>query len=290
MALDGVFGQAAGLLLGDIAKAGGIDHEPVGTFFLLQVLNGRGIAGADVFMVTARHLIEQFDNIEALMRDVGGDPITWPVSEWALPSDPVIDIAVARWEYPEEANLPFRAIPSDDSYENFDPGAPPKAGVSVYFVGLLAPLRDLAMRGVPVVRTAAVSAWNESGVIWRDREPPFRQWRAEHAHLIDTRSFGGFSGGPALLQHTFPGPREKPMPESWAMRTKKAGNDPNAMGDIHTMTMWCGMFTAFIDETGIGVVVRSADIMEFIENSPKVQVMREKNGTENETKTPNQGR
>jgi hypothetical protein len=45
---------------------------------------------------------------------------------------------------------------------------------------------------------------------------------------------------------------------------RSAGNDPEVLGEIHTFTVWFGMFAAHIEESGIGVVVPSGLILDLI--------------------------
>lgn len=292
MPLHEAFRRTVGFVMGEISKPGGIELEPVGTFFLLQVPNGEGEAGADVLMVTCRHVVDRDGMVRVRMRDTAGRPETWDANDWILPADPSLDLAIHRWSPPSQV-LQFRAVPVEDSFESIGFG-PPAPGVPVYFAGLLKDVESMGLEGVPVVRTAAVAAWAEADIRWTTREatettPLIDRWIARHAHLIDTKSIGGFSGSPCWVQFTVPGPRQKPMSGEWSERARRSGNDPQQLGEMHTMTMWCGMFTAHIHGAGIGIVESSLDIMKFIENSEEVRKMRDELRHEREIDKIEQG-
>ncbi len=261
MAFDSSFPKAVGFLLGEVQKAGGADLEPLGTFFVLQIQRD-----ADTFaaMVTSRHVVADQSLVIARLQDGSGAPIEWDVSGWIYPADGRSDWAVRPFEPPPSAQGPFTAVPDWQAHEVVN--VRPKAGTTVYFPGLLTGVPSLVANATPIVRSGSVAAWEQSGVTWTTRIAPseVKRWTADRVHLVDVRSWGGFSGSPCFLQFQTPGPRRQKWPDLWFKLARSAGNDPEDLGEIHTFTVWFGMFAAHIEESGIGVVVPSDLILDLI--------------------------
>jgi hypothetical protein len=85
----------------------------------------------------------------------------------------------------------------------------PALGDRVYFLGLLAlpGARGMTEKNVPMVRSGTI------GAMYQDDLPvewPDKSIRKFQAHLIDCRSYGGFSGSPCFFQRDrgFTGVRE----------------------------------------------------------------------------------
>jgi hypothetical protein len=68
-------------------------------------------------------------------------------------------------------------------------------GERVYFLGLL-PFGSLGEQNVPMVRSGTLGAWEVKDVVIGPNE----NRRRVTAHLIDCRSYAGFSGSPCFIQ------------------------------------------------------------------------------------------
>lgn len=81
------------------------------------------------------------------------------------------------------------------------------------------------------------------------------------------------SGGPVFTQFTLPHrTRSRPWPEQWEEWAKRTGDeifhDPDYLegfGSLQTITHWIGMYAAFDKEKGIGCVVPSGVIIDFLQ-------------------------
>ena len=75
----------------------------------------------------------------------------------------------------------------------------PFLGDNVYFVGLLPNIEAMVEKNIPMVRSGTL------GRLWQERCPVLTREKVLiyiTAHLIDCRSFGGFSGSPCYLQQS----------------------------------------------------------------------------------------
>jgi hypothetical protein len=117
------------------------------------------------------------------------------VTGWVYGASEEIDVAVA----------PFRIRPADLLHqlyplENFLTrlNERPYMGDPVYFIGLLAFVPEMHRTNIPMVRSGTLGAMNQRGIPMR-LSSGF-QFQVE-GHLIDCRSWGGFSGSPCLIQN-----------------------------------------------------------------------------------------
>ena len=131
-------------------------------------------------------------------------------------------------------------------------------------------------RAVPIVRSGTVAAVGQPDITWETGNyPTVRTWTARETHLIDVRSYAGFSGSPCWVQFLLGTNEVMPYPSAWQKRIRAAGEDPDKITPIVTMTHWWGMFVAHDKPTGIGVVVPAADIIAML-SLPKVQTMKKR--------------
>ena len=294
MALDSTIPMAVGFLIGDLEdEQRKVQRLPIGTFFVLQVAPDPTVLdSAYTWMVTNRHVAEGNGSIRASVRRQSGELVTWDADDWVYPDDERLDLAIRPFDAPDRG--PFTAVPSSTSFENI--GEAPKAGTTVYFPGLLASpsARQMGAEGVPVVREGVVAARNQHGLWWTTShlyEPRHWRWKTDPVHLIDVRSFGGFSGSPVFLQFHLPGPHhpDRPLPDAWAEMARAAGNDPKKLGDIHTITVWDGVFAAHIGESGIGIVIPSKAVTAFFSESGRLQQMQQERMKQSEHEAVEQG-
>ncbi len=187
---------------------------PRGVFFIgrrdygsaLQRIAGTGFlasvetpATRHAYVVTAAHVVEgaEWTIVRTPMAD--GSTGDLEVPDWVFHGEH--DVAVAPIKLPSGTSAVATPLTQfiDDDGKIADPRwGPVELGDVVYFIGLLGKIRAMVERNIPVVRAGILSA------LWQDEVPVQRSPldRAHHitAHLIDCRSFGGFSGSPCYLQ------------------------------------------------------------------------------------------
>ena len=79
----------------------------------------------------------------------------------------------------------------------------PYAGEDVFFAGLLAQVESMAERHVPMLRGGMIGALHQRAIPMLE---PGGARRLLDGHLIDCRSFGGFSGAPCFARLVRPAP------------------------------------------------------------------------------------
>jgi trypsin-like peptidase len=193
------------------------------------------------YVVTAHHVIENQVAVEIVVPDplrYGHLMPALPVDGWRQPL-PGVDLAVAP--LPIERLPRFQATPLDDFVPE---GMMPPLGGEILYLGVFAPLE------VPMVRAGTLGA---VGV--HIAKPSY----SYAAHLIDCRSYGGFSGSPCLSTMHYAilnDDPQDPMPDD-EMPTRADGSKLQ-LGRIGVVNRFAGIFTAhYSDEsTAEGVVSR----------------------------------
>lgn len=132
-----------------------------------------------------------------------GSTLDVPLGEWTL--HPTRDVAAIVFEVPDEATLFSTSLDMFIDAEAwltdgwFNDPFTLRLGNDVFFVGMLAHMPSLRDAAIPIVRAGTL------GAIWQ-RNLPVRYTPTgpvqiiDSAHLIDCRSFGGFSGSPCYVQ------------------------------------------------------------------------------------------
>lgn len=148
----------------------------------------------------------------------------------------------------------------------------PNPGMSVLYIGLLAPLNRT------MVRSGTIGAPNQTGIKFQGG------WQYE-THLVDCRSYGGFSGSPCFLELPVPEIEPDPHPPSFLPEGKKYGR----MG---WHAMFVGMFTAHLtdapqedDDTphsryGVGLMLPAHYIIDALTTEDIVKDRREADARE----------
>ncbi len=228
---------------------------PIGTGFILPI---KSESGPHVFgyLVTAAHVVAGQKHIEMQPTKEGGSlypPI--PVGDWRIP-DPKIDVAVSLIEEAPPSGGPLWANPLSvalpiGNIRTLSPGDP------VFYIGVLTPL-DRTM-----VRSATVGAVDQEGI-------PHEGGYEYPCHLIDCRSYGGFSGSPCFLHVAFPGIEDS----LWPLPADEYPPPNHRMGAMAHVVLLAGMFTehltdqpgteAMASRYGVGVMLRSQEIREVL--------------------------
>jgi hypothetical protein len=167
----------------------------VGTGFFVSI---RGRILQPTYVVTAAHVVEGAAQTFVRLRTTGG-PRNVVIEDWFFHG--VHDVAVAPIDVPFDHDMTTTGI--EQFIDDPDALPPPlwggiEVGDDVYFIGLLGKVKAMRDRLIPIVRTGVLGApWVENVPVKRS---PVDATRNITAHLIDCRSFGGFSGAPCYLQ------------------------------------------------------------------------------------------
>lgn len=199
-------------------REGRIEPRIEGTAFLVTVQSS---AFSHLYVVTAGHIVDgTAASFVRVPRTGQLEPLDLDVPEW-LPH-PRHDVAVAPIALPPDHNLVSTALSQfvDDEQWETDPEFSPELalGDAVYFIGLLGKVDAMTESNIPMVRAGTL------GRLWQEQLPvrrtPVDAVKYITAHLIDCRSFGGFSGSPCYLQQGRAGVVQLPEGGGPAITTK----------------------------------------------------------------------
>lgn len=194
---------------GEGALEAGID----GTGFLVMI-EGANPFHWHTYIVTAAHVVEGATgsfvrvtawDLERLPSADAGEDLSIvedvDIPRWIVHPDQTKDVAVCPIRLPERHHMVSTSIQQfvdDEQWENHKRGRwYAELGDQVFFIGLLGKIEAMTMGNVPMVRSGTL------GRMWQERCPVRTRddtIRYVTAHLIDCRSFGGFSGSPCYLQ------------------------------------------------------------------------------------------
>lgn len=161
----------------------------------------------------------------------------------------------------------------------------PGLGDRIYFIGLLADVPSMA-QNLPLVRSGNIGALYQKGVPVEHPDGTRSEYKHE-VHLVDCRSFGGFSGSPCFVQYDYLA--------------------RNRMGEIEALvdkTLLLGLVSGHLDQweearvegdilgsvraranSGVGVVIPSEYIRETLELEELVED-RKRSDAEAEARAP----
>jgi hypothetical protein len=239
-----------------------------GSGFLIHV---RGEdEGFHRYIATCHHVIRAQIDLEVQAANPFANGVLYdpePVSQWRQPL-PKVDLAIARFDGCD--NLAYEGVWLDSAMP-LDGLAHPDLGGHIYYIGMFAPL------GRPMARSGRIGALFQSGI----------QFEGDYeydSHLVDCRSYAGFSGSPVTEERSYPILDARQGP-TW-VRTD------TLLGGMAYLTVLCGMFTAHMSDEvhpgsggtasryGVGVMLPSDRIKEalmseeFIEERAKVEAER----------------
>jgi hypothetical protein len=248
-------------IIGDVADRKsklGYRRGPIGTGFLLCIRSETHPSVQWGYIVTAHHVLDDQSKVEVQLSDPFGngtlyDPI--PITDWRQ-SVPKLDLALAPLL---GSRAPVSALEVETNLLN------PKAvdvalGGVVHYIGILAPL-DRVM-----VRTGAFGAVHQEGL-----EHPGGY--VYPAHLVDCRSYGGFSGSPCFANLSYAALE----PSEPAAHQPPPGHLP-PLGRVYHVVVLCGMLTQHLESAvprdgtlphysslyGVGVMLRANEIWEAL--------------------------
>jgi hypothetical protein len=143
-----------------------------------------------IYVVTAAHVVESGSQTWIRVRMKDGSLRELSIPKWT--SHPRDDVAVAFMGYPD---VDMTLIPVSRLLDEWP--TQPMLGDRVYFLGLLALAESMVEENVPMVRSGTL------GRLYQDRVPLRHsddRVTRHQVHLIDCRSYGGFSGSPCFVQ------------------------------------------------------------------------------------------
>ena len=242
--------------------------EPEGTGFLVCMREEGDPQG---YVVTAAHVVRDDPSILSVRaHTTDWDLIDLPAPDWVFHDS--LDIAVAPIH---EGKARLRAF-SMATMTTDAADIIPKLGADVYYVGLFAPIPAMAERCIPMVRSGTLGALYVPGIQRDEDDEPFT------AHLVDCRSYDGFSGSPVLIEMAYPGPRSpsEPIPPIFERYPDKAAQ----LGTLHYQTLLWGIFVAHFNEpssyrksaTGVGVVLPIENVREVLMKEELVAMRKER--------------
>lgn len=167
---------------------------PIGTGFVVSFPSSEVEGLRFEYVVTASHVVQAEQETYARFRKREGGTHDLPAPDWI--HHPSADIAMAPLRGHGPLGLHLKHIPSEAF---LGPGTTPWGaypGERVYFLGLFDRLGSLGEQNVAMVRSGTLGAWEVDKV---PLGPPENR-RYVTAHLIDCRSYAGFSGSPCFIQ------------------------------------------------------------------------------------------
>lgn len=245
----------------------------VGTGFFVVVSSESLPDVKYVYVVTAHHVVQGQTDVVIQASDPFAQPkgARYPplrVDGWRQPLDGV-DLAIApapmgqrqTWAYVE---LGVDLIPADRLKSQMNGRRLMPLGAPVYYIGLFAPLNRV------MVRSGTIAALDQEGVP-RGPELPDGSHAYDYPfHLVDCRSYGGFSGSPCYIAVPFSVLKEidsSPLP-------RQPGEKLPPLGTIQYLALCCGMFTDHITDDmppegavsryGVGLMLRGEEIKEAL--------------------------
>jgi hypothetical protein len=178
---------------------GGSDRESAvarGTGFVAGTLSD----DPDViipFVVTAAHVVRTFVYTAVRLTLKDGTVEDRAIGQWEFHDHE--DVAVSFLGEIDVDRVDISAIPIDHFVGYEETQFAVGVGDPVYFGGLLGSVPSMGDLNVPMIRTGSVGALYQSGVPMRLLDNTLIHVRG---HLIDCRSFGGFSGSPCFVRFT----------------------------------------------------------------------------------------
>ena len=249
MPLTRDFTRSVLFIVEERTTAGGATEKiPIGTGFICSV---KGEFDSDPifhYLVTARHVVShgRATWVRVNISDTGTEDRPIPTKSWI--GHPSQDVAVAPLAMTGMHD--WRAIPAKALEEIATTPIDLEFGDRVYFVGLLPSIPEMGRRNIPMVRSGTLGALYQDGI--RLEIDPGKKVTVK-AHLIDCRSYLGFSGSPCYVQ-----------------RDTLASPAPGQLA-LGTRTYLLGLISAHFPEpndpmshAGVGVVTASEHIMEVI--------------------------
>lgn len=242
-------------------------RRPVGTGFFVSLYSSNKSIPEHRYIVTAKHtVISQKETAIRITTQRGAVLEDIPVVDWIVDDDSdlaVIPFSRQSWDEPYLVNVRLSGnnLPYDRLYKF-------KLGDPVYFLGLLMGIAEMGRQNIPMVRSGTIGAMYQNEIL-------LKNGTRTTAHLIDCRSYGGFSGSPCFLQ--------------WTEWTDRASRDKSSGGPLkrHEKELFLGMLIGHFDDyerqqgkpliainVGVGVVLPAETIYRFLTSQEELIALR----------------
>jgi hypothetical protein len=199
----------------------------IGSGFLVGVPSAEHPGLRYCYVVTAHHVLDDQLHIEVRVPNprTNGEfhpPVT--VSDWR---QPILKLDLALAPFPA-LGMNVSGLAIEDNV--MPPNLMPTLGGTVFYIGLFDPLnRSMA-------RSGTIGALDQEGL---EHDGDYEYM----AHLVDCRSYEGFSGSPCFSTAFFPilEPTEPPVP---------LDGPEGRYGSVTNVSLLCGIFTQHVDTKG----------------------------------------
>lgn len=171
-----------------------VESKLRGTGFVVGLRFDADPKQGHVYIVTAAHVVRPMVSSFVKLNQPDGGTVDHRIDEWIF--HPTEDIAISRMPKPYE-DFEFLAVEERDFVGAAEHKWDPEPGADVYFVGLLGQVPSMGMQNIPMVRTGSIGSLYQEGIPMRLGGDTLIYVRG---HLIDCRSFGGFSGSPCFVR------------------------------------------------------------------------------------------
>ena len=260
---------------------------PIGTAFFVGVRTPSHPASTRAFttyLVTAAHVVRSEVSTAVRLRRLDGSltDTDIPGPRWVVHDRD--DVAVAPVEL-DERDQPYEIallpipdfLPAHAAQRHGDRPIVhrPMLGDQVYFIGLFSPIATMGEQNVPLVRSGSLAALAQPRVPVRMPDGTV----LEHtAHLIDCRSYAGFSGSPCFVQ--FPrvpgiGGVGRPDEETELLGLVSSHFDLAANADLTGDIAGMGTVSVPV-HLGVAVVMPVESIEELLNRDDVVEDRRER--------------
>jgi len=230
-----------------------------GTGFMVTVPSRRIPDKSYGYVITAHHVIQGQNPVMVTVPSALNGELYPPVmvDDWRQPL-PKVDLALAPFGERDDRN--YFGIPINRYMLPKYPQAGPNLGAPIYYIGLFVPAWRMMARAGTVGALDVENMKHGGGYEYT-------------CHLIDCRSYDGFSGSPVFVQLSYSGLEKTIIP--WP---PPPGHEWGDVGRMYYVAVLCGMFTAHysdekspiqnpeqaISRYGVGVMVMGDEIQEAL--------------------------
>jgi hypothetical protein len=233
---------AAVRIVGDIDDAShliGRKRGTIGTGFVVVVPSETLANVRYAYVVTAHHVIDLQTKIQVQAENPFAPGQMYPpfdLADWRQPL-PGVDLVLCpmRQDNDDGGDQTIQGIAMAN--EALPPERIPSLGTTIYYIGYLEPLDRM------MVRSGTIGAQEVVGM--KHSQPEYDYL----CHLVDCRSYGGFSGSPCFFTQSHPVLKEQDKRTIFGF-PERGGYRNLPVGSMAHISVLCGMFTEHLDDKG----------------------------------------